>query len=79
MGIVVTIDKKGRIVLPKKIRESVEIRTPGKVLISSKGKKIEIVPIDTRLLRAKRIASRKLRDWKEEEHRGEKLLMGMKG
>lgn len=79
MGVVVTVDKKGRIVLPKKIRESVEIRTPGKVLILSRGKRIEIVPVDARLLRARKIASRKLKDWKEEEHRGEKLLMGMKG
>jgi len=35
------------------------------------------VQIEEDLKRAKEIASKKLKDWKEEEHKGEKLLFAM--
>lgn len=38
-----------------------------------------MVKVSEDLERAKKIASKKLKGWKEEEHRGEKLLMEVKG
>jgi hypothetical protein len=35
---------------------------------------VEQVPVDSQLSRA--IASRKLGDWREEDHRGKRLLLG---
>lgn len=78
MSIVVNIDRKGRIVLPKEVRSRAGIKTPGKVLVYQKDKKVEIVSIDASLKRAMDIAREKLKDWKEEEHKGEKLLLRMK-
>lgn len=75
MPIVVNIDEKGRIILPKEIRKKAGIKTPGKMLIFSKNKKVEIVPVSASLERAMNIASIKLVDWKEDNHKGEKLLL----
>lgn len=78
MSIVVNIDKKGRIILPKEIREKAGIKTPGKILVFSKDKKVEIAPVSSRLERAKKIASVKLSGWREDRHKGEELLLRMK-
>jgi len=78
MSVVVNIDKKGRLILPKQIREEAGIKTPGKLLVFSKDKKVEIAPVSSSLERAKKIASEKLREWREDTHRGEKILLGTK-
>ncbi len=78
MSIVVNIDQKGRIVIPKSFREKVNIKVPGKLLIVPKETRcIELVQVEDDLKRAKQIASKKMKDWKEEEHKGEKLLLGI--
>ena len=79
MSTIINVNGKGRIVIPKNIRERAEIGTPGRLLLTIKGPgRIELVGIRKDLERAKRIASRKLKGWKEEEHKGEKLLLGIK-
>lgn len=78
MSTVVNIDEKGRIILPKEIRKKAGIKTPGRILVFSKNKKVEIVPVSASLDRAMSIASIKLRDWKEDKHKGEKVLLRMK-
>lgn len=78
MAMVVNIDKKGRILLPKEVREKAGIKIPSKTLVFSKDRKIEIVPVSANLERARSIASAKLRNWREDEHKGEKLLLRLK-
>jgi len=74
MAAVVNIDQKGRVIIPKSFRE----KAPGKLLIVPKETGcIELVQIEDDLKRAKLIASKKLKEWKEEEHKGEKLLLEM--
>jgi AbrB family looped-hinge helix DNA binding protein len=76
MSIVVNIDQKGRVVIPKSFREKANIKAPGKLLIVPKESGcVELVQVDDDLKRAKQIAAKKMRDWKGEEHKGEKLLL----
>jgi AbrB family looped-hinge helix DNA binding protein len=78
MSTVVNIDQKGRVVIPKSLRKKASIKAPGKLLIVPKEERcIELVQVEEDLKRAKEIASKKLKDWKEEEHKGEKLLFAM--
>jgi len=78
MSTVVNIDQKGRVVIPKSLREKASIKAPGKLLIVPKETGcVELVQVEEDLKRAKEIASKKLKDWKEEEHKGEKLLFAM--
>lgn len=74
MSIVVNIDEKGRLIIPRKIREKTRMSTPGKVLVEAKDKSVELVPVSGALERAKKIAAKKLKGWKEEKHEEEKLL-----
>jgi len=76
MKMVVKIDKKGRITLPKKIRGKVGI--DDEALIEVKRDSIEIKPVDSALKKAMEIAEHKLKGWKEEEHEAEKLLERLK-
>jgi len=76
MSTVVNIDQKGRVVIPKNLRKKTSIKAPGKLLIVPKETGcIELVQIEEDLKRAKEIASKKMKGWKEEEHKGEKLLL----
>lgn len=45
MAAIVKVDKKGRIAIPKKIRESVELETEGHVKVTAKEKNIIIEPL----------------------------------
>jgi AbrB family looped-hinge helix DNA binding protein len=79
MSTVVNIDQKGRVIIPKSFREKANIKAaPGKLLIVPKETGcIELVQVEDDLKIAKQIASKKLKEWKEEEHKGEKLLLEM--
>lgn len=79
MAKVVNLDKKGRMIIPRKIMEKAKIKAPAKLLVLTKTPgHIEIVSVSEDLETSTKIASRKLKGWKEEEHRGEELLKGMK-
>jgi AbrB family looped-hinge helix DNA binding protein len=76
MATVVTIDQKGRMVIPKRLREKANIQVPEKLVMVPKEEGcIEIVQVEEDLKRAKRIAAQKLRGWREEAHHGEHLLL----
>ena len=78
MSTVVNIDQKGRVIIPKSFREKANIKAPGKLLIVPKETGcIELVQVEDDLKIAKHIASKKLKEWEEEEHKGEKLLLEM--
>lgn len=75
MATVVTIDQKGRMVIPKRLREKANIHVPGKLVMVSKEEGcIEIIQAEEDLKRAKRIAAQKLKGWREEAHKGEQVL-----
>ncbi len=76
MATVVTIDHKGRTVIPKCLREKANIQVPGKLVMVPKEEGcIEIVQVEEDLEQAKRIAAQKLKGWREEAHHGEHLLL----
>lgn len=72
------VDRKGRLVLRKEILGEAAVQTPCTMLATPKGDgTIELKAISADLSRAQKIGAAKLAAWKEEEHRGEKLLMEM--
>ena len=72
----VSMDKKGRIVIPKDIRDAAKIKVPAKLLAIAKDKgKIELIIVDARMNTAKAIAKRKFAGWKEEDHEADSLAL----
>lgn len=71
----VVVDSKGRVVLPKKIREQADITVNTRLVARVKGKgKIELINPDILMLKAQEIGAKKLADWREEDHEATKLL-----
>ncbi|MEM0118670.1 MAG: AbrB/MazE/SpoVT family DNA-binding domain-containing protein [Conexivisphaerales archaeon] len=69
MSEIVTVDAKGRLVLPKKVREVAGIREGAKLLMRVKGVGIvELSDIEALRARAREIGAKKLEGWKEESH-----------
>lgn len=72
----VNMDKKGRIVIPKDVRDAAKIKVPVKLLVIAKDKgKIELVVVDTEMKTAKNIARRKFAKWREEDHEADSLAV----
>lgn len=70
----VEIDPKGRIVIPKDIREQSGISTPGELLVTVEGEgKIALQSIEVNLRKAQRIGQKKLRSWTEDRHEEDRL------
>ena len=71
----VTIDKKGRLVLPKESRRRAGLSQNSRLIVEVKGPGIiQLRDYDTLLKEVQKVASKKLTGWKEEEHKEEKLL-----
>ncbi len=71
----VVVDSKGRVVLPKKIREQADITVNTRLVARVKGKgKIELINPDILMLKAQEIGAKKLAGWREEDHEATKLL-----
>jgi len=72
----ISMDEKGRIVLPKDLRTAARVQAPALFVATVKGEgRIELVAVDAEMSRAKEIARRKLAGWREEDHEAEKLAM----
>ncbi len=70
------MDKKGRIVIPKDVRDAAGINVPAKLLAIAKDKgKIELIKVDAEMKTARTIAKRKFAGWKEEEHEADSLAV----
>ena len=69
MAEMVTVDDKGRIVLPRKIRKQAKIGTNVRLIayVSGPGK-VELSDPVVLLAKAREIGAKKLAGWKEEEH-----------
>jgi AbrB family looped-hinge helix DNA binding protein len=70
----VEIDPKGRVVIPKEVREQSGITAPGELVVTVEGDgKIILQSAETSLKRAQDIGRRKLRTWAEGKHEEDKL------
>lgn len=76
MAQTVTIDERGRIVLPNDARRKAGIKPKAKLLVEVRGAGIiELKDYDLLTREVNKIATKKLTGWKEEEHKEEKTLM----
>ncbi len=75
MAQVVSVDERGRIALPKGVREKAGIKAPGRVVVWVRGDGVVEVYSYEKLLEdvRKRIGS-KLRGWREEDHEASRVL-----
>jgi len=74
----VMVDEKGRLVLPKKVREKARIRTNAKLVAEAKGEgRIELFDPDLLMKNAQDVGSEKLAGWREEDHEATELLSKM--
>lgn len=65
----VEIDPKGRVVIPKEVREQSGISAPGELLVTVEGAgKITLQSAEASLKKAQRVGRRKLRSWSESRH-----------
>ncbi len=70
----VAMDRKGRLLIPKKLRDAAAITPPATVLARVAGPgRIELVEVDPQMRRAREIGRKKLAGWREEEHEAESL------
>ena len=72
----VSIDGKGRLVLPKKVREEARIGVNAKLVARASGVgTVELSDPKVLVARAREIGARKLAGWKEEEHEATAYLL----
>ncbi len=70
----VEIDPKGRVVIPKDVRERSGITIPGELLVTVEGAgKISLQSPETSLKKAQQIGRRKLKSWSESRHDEDEL------
>jgi AbrB family looped-hinge helix DNA binding protein len=70
----VEIDAKGRLVIPKEVREQSGISTPGELLVTVEGVgKIGLQSAEANLRKAQQIGRKKLNSWRERAHEEDKL------
>ena len=71
----VTVDEKGRVVLPKELRERLSIRPRDKVVVRLREDGIvELYKFDELKAYVEEVADRKLSTWREEDHEATRLL-----
>lgn len=75
MSATVTLDKKGRLVLPKKVREKARIGLNRRLFARVAGEgHIELIDPDLLLRKAQEVGAKKLAGWREEDHEATELL-----
>lgn len=76
MSEIVSVDEKGRLVLPKKIRAEAHIGVQTKLLARAAGiGRVELFDPGILMSKAQEIGSKKLAGWKEEEHEVTRYLL----
>jgi AbrB family looped-hinge helix DNA binding protein len=76
MSETVSIDEKGRLVLPKKIREEAGIAPKSRLVVRISGTgRIELSDPKVLAEEAQRIGKNKLSGWREDEHEATSYLM----
>ncbi len=80
MEYVVTIDERGRIVIPAEVRRRLGIRGKRRVLLRVKGSgSLEIVLSDRIYEEVARAFEEKFKGWREEDHEASRLALRMVG
>jgi len=70
----IEIDPKGRVVIPKDVRERSGISAPGELVVTVEGTgKITLQSSEASLKRAQQVGRKKLRSWRESRHDEDKL------
>lgn len=70
----VEIDARGRLVIPKEVREQSGVSAPGELLVTVEGAgKITLQSAETKLRNAQHIGRKKLSSWSERSHEEDKL------
>lgn len=76
MSETVSVDEKGRLVLPKKIREEAGIALKSELLVRASGTgRIELSDPKVLTEQAQSIGRKKLSGWSEEEHEATSYLL----
>ena len=72
---VVRLDQRGRLVLPRDVREALGLNEGSRLLVKLREDGvIELIPLDSLYERVSSIFRRKLRNWREEDHEASRLL-----
>ena len=72
----VTLDEKGRIILPREARRKAGIKPRSKLLVEVRGAGIiQLRDFNTLSTKVLKVAEKKLTGWREDEHMEEKLLV----
>ena len=72
---VVRLDDRGRLVLPRDLREAIGLREGSRLLVRLRDKSIiELIPLDELHARVMEVFRRKLREWREEDHEAARLI-----
>jgi len=78
MEYVVTLDERGRIVIPMEVRRRLGIRGKRKVLLRIREDNVvELVILNRLYDSVVKVFEDKFKDWKEEDHEASKLLSEM--
>jgi AbrB family looped-hinge helix DNA binding protein len=72
----VTIDEKGRLVLPKKVREAAGIGPGTELVAKASGRgRVELSDPEVERAKAMEIGAKKLQAWHEADHEATRYLM----
>ncbi len=72
---VVRLDQRGRLVLPRDVREAIGLGEGSRLLVKLREDGvIELIPLDGLYERVSGVFRRKLRNWREEDHEASRLL-----
>lgn len=70
----VEIDAKGRLVIPKEVREQSGISAPSELLVTIEGVgKLSLQSAEAKLRKAQQIGRKKLKPWRERKHEEDRL------
>ena len=75
MGETVTVDDKGRLVLPKKVREEARIKANTVLVVNVMEEgHVELIDPEALMRRAREVAASKLGGWEEDDHEATRLI-----
>jgi AbrB family looped-hinge helix DNA binding protein len=78
MSYVVTVDDRGRILLPADVRRKLGLRKGSKLILwVAEGGRLEAVPLERELERVAEVFRRKFAGWREEDHKVTAALLEM--
>lgn len=78
MGYVVSVDNRGRILLPLEVRRKLGLRKGSTLILRvTEDGRLEAVPLERELREIAEIFEVKFGGWREEDHEASKLLIKM--